>query len=198
MEVQILITKKGEFGRIPRRPTPRRISFSKIRTPFLIISSLLDELDLTNLSSFKGKVFLDIQGYVRNGNDFGKKKIWKPNKKVFANLFCLKGTKEELQNLPSQYLQKQKQRLLLITNGKRGCEVFAFGKRLVIKPSKVLKSKNTIGAGDTFFAYFVSRFAKKENVFDSARYAVNKTSSFLSAQNSHHHNLLFREEIGCG
>jgi len=198
MEVEILVTEKGEFGKISRKLKSKRVSFSKIKTSFLIISSLLDEYDLAKLPTFKGKVFLDIQGYVRNGKDFGKKKIWKPDKEIFANIFCLKGTKEEMQNLPTQYIQQQKQKLLLITNGKHGCEVFAFGKRFVIKPSKVVKSKDTIGAGDTFFAYFISRFAKTENTLGSARYAINKTSQFLSAQNDHRHNQLFREEIGCG
>lgn len=198
MKVQILITKNGEFGKVPKRPTQKRIRFSQIKTPILLISSVLDEFDLTNLSTFRGKVFLDVQGYVRNGNNFGKKKIWKPSKVVFANIFCLKGTKEELQNIPKQYVETQKQKVLLITKGKLGCEIFAFGKRYNIKPSKIVASKNTIGAGDTFFAYFVSRFAKTAKVLDSAKYAIEKTSLFLSAQNNHHHNQLFLEEIGCG
>ncbi|MFH0712726.1 MAG: PfkB family carbohydrate kinase [Candidatus Jorgensenbacteria bacterium] len=198
MKVQILITRKGEFGRVLKRPTQKGVRFSQIKTPLLLISSVLDEFDLMNLSTFKGRVFLDVQGYVRNGDDFGKKKFWKPNKEVFANIFCLKGTKEELQNMPKQYVEAQKQKLLLITDGKLGCEIFAFGKRHTIKPSKIITSKNTIGAGDTFFAYFVLRYAKTAKVLDSAKYAVKKTSAFLSAQNKHHHNQLFLEEIGCG
>ena len=198
MEVQILVTKDGEFGKVPQKPMQKGIRFSQIKTPLLLISSVLNEFDLANLSTFKGKTFLDVQGYVRNGNDFGKKKIWKPSKVVFANIFCLKGTKEELQNIPKKYVETQKQKVLLITKGKLGCEIFAFGKRYNIKPSKVVASKNTIGAGDTFFAYFVSRFAKTAKVLDSAKYAIKKTSLFLSAQNNHHHDQLFLEEIGCG
>lgn len=198
MEVEILMTRNGEFGKVPKSPAPKKIQFAKIKTPFLLISSVLNEFDLANLSAFNGKVFLDIQGYVRNGNDFGKKKLWSLNREVFENIFCLKGTMEELQNLPAQYVQAQKQKVLLITKGKRGCEIFVFGKRYILKPTKVVITENTIGAGDTFFACFVSRFVKTENVFDSVRYAVKRTSAFLSAQNVHHHNHLFREEIGCG
>ena len=198
MEVQILMTKNGEFGKVTKIPKQKVIRFSQIKTSFLLISSVLNEFDLAELPNYRGKVFFDIQGYVRNGNDFGKKKLWKPNENIFANIFCLKGTKEELQNIPKQYLETQKQKVLLITKGKLGCEIFAFGKRYNIKPSKVVASKNTIGAGDTFFAYFVSRFAKTAKVLDSAKYAIKKTSLFLSAQNNHHHNQLFLEEIGCG
>lgn len=185
MKVQILITRKGEFGRVSKRPAQKEIQFSQIKTPILLISSVLDEFDLINLSTFKGRIFLDVQGYVRDGNDFGKKKFWKPSGEAFANIFCLKGTEEELQNMPKPYIEAQKQKILLITKGKLGCEVFAFGKRYRIKPSKVVANKNTIGAGDTFFAYFVSRFTKTAKVIDSVKYAMIKTVAFLSAQNNH-------------
>ncbi|OGL88966.1 hypothetical protein A3H75_02900 [Candidatus Uhrbacteria bacterium RIFCSPLOWO2_02_FULL_51_9] len=184
MEVKILITKNGEFGKIPKKLKPKKVRFSRVRTPFLLISSVLDEFDLTNLSEFNGKVFFDVQGYVRDGNDFGKKKSWKPNKIVFKNIFCLKGTAEELQNISKPRVEAQKQKILLITKGKLGCEIFAFGKQYIVKPTKVIISKNTIGAGDTFFAYFVSRFVKTTKVFDSAKYAVKRTSAFLIAQDN--------------
>jgi len=71
MEVEILITRNGEFGKVPRKLKSQKIQFYRIKTPFLLISSVLDEFDLANLFTFKGKVFLDIQGYVRNGKDFG-------------------------------------------------------------------------------------------------------------------------------
>lgn len=197
MKVQILLTKNRELGKVLQKSRPERIIFSRINTPFLIISSLLDEFELSNLSRFKGKTFLDIQGYVRNGSNFGKKRYWRPNKEIFTTIFCLKGTREELNYIPTSYIKKQKKKILLTTNSKYGCEVFAFGKRSVFRPSKVINGENTIGAGDTFFAYFVSRFAKTDDAFDAVKYAMNRTSSFLSSQNSHHHNQLFREEIGC-
>lgn len=198
MEVKILITEAGEFGKVLKKPTPKAIRFSQIKTPFLLISSVLNEFDLANLFSFKGKVFLDVQGYVRDGSSFGKKKIWKPNELVFANIFCLKGTEEELKNIPKKHIEAQKQKVLLITKGKLGCEIFAFGKRYNIKPTKIVATKNTTGAGDTFFAYFVSHFVKTSDVLNSAKYAVEKTSLFLSSQNSYYHHHLFRKEIGYG
>ncbi len=198
MKVRILIKRGGEFGKILKKSEPKSIKFSQIETPFLLISSVLDEFSLGDLADFKGKTFLDIQGYVRDGGDFGKKKLWKPRQEIFKSIFCLKGTQEELRKIPAEYRQAQKRKILLVTKGKRGCEVFAFGKRYSIRPSKVITGKSTIGAGDTFFAYFVSCFMKTKNVLSSAKYAVKKTSEFLSVQNIHHHNQLFRKEIGCG
>lgn len=198
MKVQILMTKKGEFGKIAEKPKLKIVEFSKIISPYLIISTILDEFNLDSLPLFRGKVFLDVQGYVRNGNDFGKKKTWKPRQEIFESIFCLKGTKEELKNIPLKFLKQQKQKILIVTNGKKGCEVFASGKRYIIKPTKIIKVKNTIGAGDTFFAFFVMQFIKTEKLLESVNFAVNKTSNFLNTQNIHWHNQLFRKEIGCG
>lgn len=188
MKVEILITKKGEFGRIPNKLKPKSIRFSAIRTPLLVVSTIMDEFDLKNFPDFKGMIFLDVQGYVRDGNNFGKKKIWKPSKEVMANIFCLKGTKEELKNIPPQFIEAQKRKVLLVTNGKLGCGVFAFGKWYLIKPEKIIRARNTIGAGDTFFAYFVSKFVKTGEILGSVKYATESTSNFLSLQNMHHHN----------
>ena len=148
----------------------------------MLISSVLDEFNLDNLQNYQGKVFLDIQGYGRDRNDFGQKKLWEPNDNIFANIFCLKGTKEELKNIPSKYIQKQKKKILIITNGEYGSEIFSFGKHYLIKPLSIIVCKNTIGAGDTFMANFVIRFLRTTNVLDSAKYATSKTSIFLKSK----------------
>jgi len=178
-KIKVLMTKTDEFGKVPKKPKTKNIKFSQIKTPFLLISTILNDFDLTNISEFKGIIFLDIQGYVRNGKNFGQKKIWNPSEKIIKNIFCIKGTKEELRYLPSQIIRIQKQKLLIATNGKNGCEIFIFGKKYLIKPQKVIKTKNTIGAGDTFFANFMTQLIKTLDIVDSARYGVEKTSDFL-------------------
>lgn len=191
MTVEILLTKKGEFGRVLNNPVPKKVNFSKIRVPYLIISSVLNEFDLSELPKYQGKVFLDIQGYVRNGNDFGKKSLWRPQQEIFNKIFCLKGTQEELAYLPARYIQTQKQKILLITKGVRGCEAFIFGKRFLIKPTKKITAQNTIGAGDSFLAYFVANLIIIKNVFTGVKYATKKTAEFLITSKQHHwHNLL--------
>lgn len=179
IEVQILINKKGEFGEIPKIPKKVKIDFAKVKTPMSVVSTLLDEFDLYNLDKYKGKLFLDIQGYVRDGKDFGKKNEWQPNSEIMNNVFCLKGTEEEMSYLPKKILAIQKRKILLITKGSKGCKIFIKGKSFTIKPDKVIKSVDTIGAGDTFFAYCISDFIKTGMIKESARYATCKTAEFL-------------------
>jgi hypothetical protein len=179
IDVEILIREGEEYGRIKKKPKSKTIDFSKIKTPFLLISTLLDEFDLKGISAFKGKIFLDVQGYVRNGRDFGKKKYWKVPKEVAESIFCLKSTKKETRYLPTPFLKSQKQKILLITKGKSGCEIFAFGKKKSIKPPIIVKNTETIGAGDYFFADFLINFSKKQDPFISAKIAVENTTKFL-------------------
>lgn len=183
MSVEILVKKNGEFGRIPLKYGSKKVQFADIKTPILIISTILDEFDLTNLPLFRGKVFLDIQGYVRNGEKFGEKKLWEADQRILDTIFCLKGTKEELKYIPIKYLEKQKKKNLIITNGEKGCTIFTSGKRYIIKPSKVIKTSYAIGAGDTFLAYVISKFVKDKNsLVDAVRYGTKKTGEFLQTK----------------
>jgi hypothetical protein len=182
MKVEILIKGGEEYGRIKKKPKPQEIDFSSIKTPYLLISTILDEFDLKGISAFRGKVFLDVQGYVRNGQDFGKKKYWKVPKEVAESIFCLKGTEKEMRYLPTPFLKSQKQKVLLITKGKSSCDVYAFRKMKSFKPSRIVKGVDTIGAGDYLFADFLINFLKTQNPFISAKIAVENTTKFLSSK----------------
>jgi hypothetical protein len=181
VRVEILIKDGEEFGRIRQKNKPKKINFSAINTPLILISTILNDFDLKGASTFKGNIFLDVQGYVRNGIEFGKKKQWKPSKEIASSIFCLKGTEEELSFIPFSLWKEQKQKILLITKGKLGCEIWNKGKKETIKPKKIIKNiENVIGAGDSFFAYFISKFLRTENPFLSAKCAADKTSEFLA------------------
>ncbi|MFQ6049881.1 MAG: PfkB family carbohydrate kinase, partial [Candidatus Paceibacterales bacterium] len=94
-------------------------------------------------------------------------------------VFCLKGTGEELKYIPEIWLNQQKQKILITTKGKLGCEVFIFGKKFKIDVKKKIPVLNTIGAGDVFFAYTISKFLKTTNFVESIRCAIKKTTEFL-------------------
>lgn len=190
VEVEILMKKDGEYGRIKQKSKSQKINFSLIKTPLLLISTILDEFNLSGINSFKGKVFLDIQGYVRDGEEFGRKKYWKMSQEITSSIFCLKGTEEEITCLPSSFVEVQKQKILLVTKGRLGCKIYAFGKETVIKPNVVVKTTETIGAGDYFFSSFLIQFMKTKNPLISAKYAIENTSQFLLSKNNHH-NLSF-------
>ena len=178
-EVEILITKDGEIGRVKKKSKIQKIDFSKIKTPFIIISTILNEFKLNGISSFQGKIFLDIQGHVRNGRQFGGKKFFSPPKEITSSVFCLKGTKEELKYIPKIWLNQQKQKILIVTKGKLGCETFISGKKFKIKPEKQIITSGTVGAGDVFFAYTISKILKTNDILKSVAYALKRTSEFL-------------------
>lgn len=179
--VEILLTKNGEFGRVKNVAEPLDVQFDQIKTPILLISSIASEIDISNLNKYQGKVFLDVQGFVRDGTDFGKKNKWVPSVPVY----CLKGTEEELSYLPKTYIQTQKKKILLVTRGKKGVIAYIEGKRYASQPEKVIQSEDTIGAGDSFFAYFVSNLINTKNAYISLSQAVEQTSKFLSSKFHH-------------
>ena len=72
--VEIMLKQGREYGRIPKSLDQQIVNFSEITAPILVVSTVLDEIDLTNIAGFRGTIFLDIQGYVRDGNNFGQKK----------------------------------------------------------------------------------------------------------------------------
>ena len=186
--VELLLKDGDEFGRIPEKITPMLIDFSKIKTPEMLISFVANQCKLESLQLYKGRVFLDIQGYVRNVSNFGKKKFWSVSKKISNNIFGLKAADYELKFIPKSIVEKQKKKLLIVTKGELGVEVYWVSERYLLRPKTIIKAKNTIGAGDTFFAYFVSRFTKTNNVKNSCSYALEKTSEFLTSKVSHHTN----------
>jgi len=178
-EIEILITKNGEIGKVKEKPKIQKIDFSKIKTDYLVISTILNDFNLSGVSFFKGKIFLDIQGYVRDSRRLGGKKFFSPPEEIISSVFCLKGTKEELKYIPKIWLNQQKQKILIITKGKLGCEVFIFGKKFQLRPKKKIIAPNTVGAGDVFFAYTISKFLKTNEILKSIEYALKRTSEFL-------------------
>lgn len=179
MDVQILIKPAGEYGKVVNQPKPQYVRFDAVTTPYLVVSSILNEFELANLGTYDGKVFFDVQGYVRDGKNFGGKQLWRPSIDFTKPIFCLKGTQEELSYIPTEIIQAQKQKILIETRGAKGCKLFAFGQEYQLLPTKVITTKNTIGAGDTFFAYFIANFIKGIEPVDCAIQAMESTSSFL-------------------
>lgn len=181
MLVEILVKEGDEFGKInePRIKSP----FPKVKAGSAIVSTLLDEWDLTDADQYRGKLFVDVQGYVRDGSAFGKKKSWQGVEDVAPNIFCLKGNSIEINMLPPEVVSDQKsKRMLITTRGKDGVEIFYQGQKLDIRPREVIKPKDTVGAGDTFFANFVYQFIKTGSTRKSAGFALQKTSEFLKLQ----------------
>jgi len=178
IKVLIKITKNGEQGRVITTPSINPLPVISA-DGWIIISTVFKEWNLENISKTKNKIFLDIQGYVRNIHTFGKKALWKNIEKYAKNIYCMKGTKEEVSYVPKNVYENQKKRLLIITDGKNGVEWFFKGKKYFIPVNKKIKSLYTIGAGDTFFGYFIGYLYKRKTIKISLEKTCIKTENFL-------------------
>jgi hypothetical protein len=179
IDVHVLITDDGEFGKIPQRPNPQKLPIDQL-SDWAVISTLLNEWELSSLSNFSGKAFVDVQGYVREGSDFGKKRLWEEATTFADSIFCIKGTSEEIKYLPESVRNAQKNKLLIATDGSRGLDIFYQGEGFFIPAIKINKPKDTLGAGDTFFGYFVASMYTGIQPLQAAEIAAQKTGEFLS------------------
>jgi len=176
IEVEILVTPNGEYGKVTAKPCRRSMQDYPL-TDWTIVSTILDEWQLAE--PYPEKMFVDLQGYLRDGIDFGKKRTNETVNRLAGNVFCLKGTKEEVSYLPKMAQVRQKQRLLVVTNGNKEIMVFNKGKLTNLNPRKVYGLNNTIGAGDTFLACFVAAMYRGDAPEPAAAYAAGKTTDFL-------------------
>lgn len=178
MLVEILVRDDDEFGRIP--PPPEKKPLPEIKTPNAIVSTLLDEWDLSQASDYHGKLFVDIQGYVRDGSAFGRKKSWDGIETIAPFIFCLKGNDVEIGMLPSNVVEDQmKNRMIITTKDSKGVDIIYKGEKFSFTPTEELHPPHTIGAGDTWFANFVAKFIETSDVSISAEFAMAQTSAFL-------------------
>lgn len=181
IKVEIQVTPRGEFSKIAERAKTLNIDYSNITTPYLLISTVLEDFSLDGIKDYKGKAFLDVQGYVRDGSDFGKKRSWTPN--AMDAFFCIKGTEEEISYLPKDLIEIQKTKLLIITKAENGVDWYYKGTFKSIRPLKIITNlKDTIGAGDYFFANFIVNFIESSLIEQSIMNAISKTSTFLESK----------------
>lgn len=179
-KVEIKITKNKEIGRILK---PDEIEIPrKIVEPYVLVSTIgPNALNLDFLAEYNGSVFLDIQGFVRQeeGTKFGGKKIWKEADAFVKNVLVFKGTSEEISFLPKNALEEAKSKILIETKSKKGVTAWEKGEKIELRPEKIIKTENTIGAGDTFMSAFVYKFIDSGDVKDSLLFALDYTTCFL-------------------
>jgi len=179
-EVEIRVTEHGEVGKILKPgkiKVPERINESNV----LISTIGPSNLELDFLVSYTGDVFLDVQGFVRSekSEKLGAKETWENIRLFIENILVLKGTSEELCFLPKDVLEKTKGKILLETRGKNGVVMYEKGRSVNLLPPKIIKARNTVGAGDTFMAAFVYKFIQTKNAKKAICFALSYTSGFL-------------------
>ncbi len=178
IEVEILANQEGEFGRVVLEPKANLLD--KTLNDWTIVSTVLDEWDLTDME-LPDRLCVDLQGYVREGHDFGRKRVWENVNKLADKIYCLKGTAEEMRYIDSDFRESQKQRLLIMTNGEHATDVYYKGEHTRVPVQAVTGLTLTIGAGDTFLGYLVSQLSSGHEPIDAVKFASQKTAEFLKA-----------------
>jgi hypothetical protein len=174
--VKILINEQGEFGKIEKAEKLKDYPDLK-KDDFILISTLLDEIDLSKFSDFEN-IFLDAQGYVRNpSGEFGSKILYKMPDNFKPKI--LKVTELESTYLTKDFIMDQKNRILLVTKGEFGLDVYKNNIKRSFLVTNKIKSENTVGAGDTFFSNFVLKFMENKNTEESIYFAQSAVEVFL-------------------
>lgn len=177
IDVDIRLTVSSETGRILTPPTRRKMSSVKT-SKWTIVSTILDEWKLDG--PVPEYLFLDIQGYVRRaGSDYGAKRVWQAFDEVQQQIFCMKGTEEELALVPADIIECQKSKLLIVTKGSAGADLYAFGRKTSYQTEPIKGLPDTIGAGDSFLGFFVAEFIKSQNPSQALQQAGQDTRRFL-------------------
>lgn len=169
LEILIDVKDGVETGEIKSKNIKSQEITNISSDDIVVVSTIGREWVLGNNVSPEARIFLDIQGYARTNN---------LAEASLANLFCLKGTKEEINKVPKDIVEKQKDRCLIITNGKNSSLVYYKNTKYKIKANRI-DAKNTIGAGDTFFATFIVEFLKTNDAEGSALFAAKEVEKFL-------------------
>jgi uncharacterized protein (TIGR00725 family) len=180
LDVEILpVPGEAEAGRI--KFSGKAQILPSLKSPNLLLSTLLNEWDIQKLQRYAGLIFLDAQGFVRKPDGaFGQKQVWIQAMELGCHIFCVKATEEELLFLPERFVRNQKaERCLIVTKGSKGSEVFHQGQRFEVVPKKVVFPADTVGAGDAFFANFTAEYILSGDVVVATERATDLTVEFL-------------------
>lgn len=181
VNVEIKVQKNGETGRMINTPKVQIVP-NNPPSNFVVVSTIFNEWDISKIDMLRHKVFVDIQGYVRDAKETGKKKMWEVIEKYSNNIFCLKGTEEEMSYLPKNVFEEQKEQLLIITDGEKGFKYFFQGKEYSEPVKRKIEARNTIGVGDTFLGYLVGYLYMEKSLKFSIQNSIKKTEMFLESK----------------
>ncbi len=176
--VDITIEKNDEHGKILLLP---RISEKPPHdTDAFIISTIGDEFDLAKIADLHGTIALDVQGYVRSSKIKGEETYQFP-KTVEEHIDILKTNESELKYLNQQFIISQQNRIMLVTRGAEGFELYAAGVRTFL-PSNPIAAPDTIGAGDVLLTAFLAAYLGTRDTLQSALFARKYVEQFLMAK----------------
>ncbi|MEK7665419.1 MAG: carbohydrate kinase family protein [Patescibacteria group bacterium] len=178
VEVCIEVNEQGEIGSVT--PVAQNKNVPVCKSGSALISTLSREWDPVAVFETCNELYLDVQGFVRAPNIPGQKRLWKEFEGDWIkNVRCLKATELELSFIPAESVEDQKTRILLVTKGANGVDAYTEGRHMSFQPPRVVSTKDTIGAGDTFFAHTVARIILGDSLETAIAVALEQTCQFL-------------------
>jgi len=173
--VHITIQDRHEKIRIDRI---RRIAFpGHLPARDILLSPILGEFNLEQLAQRNCRIFLDAQGYIRaEGEDLVQ--CWVCAPWMVKNVVVLKVNQRESNCVSEEILNLFRSRILLITRGQEGAELWDHGKRYQIHGHSI-EVADTLGAGDVFFGSFVASYLQSGDAPSATRLAVQKAEQLL-------------------
>lgn len=182
LRVPIIVSAQGEIGISAAGVTPRNVT-NDMFEDWTILSSIAGEWQVPANLRFPDYLFMDAQGFVRNPDNFRQSNIWYDLQKYMGRIFCLKATSEELRRIGNYAVHDQQQnRLLLVTKGSFGFELYCKGVKTAIRSRIIRNLPDTIGAGDTLLTYFAIAMRDGLEPLEAAKKAADQTADFLEAK----------------
>jgi succinylglutamate desuccinylase len=172
--VKIRIVGDYEEGRIIS--CPKINSASIVYDKPTLISTISNEFDLKNICKTTSLIAVDIQGYIRAPKALEAK--FKISPDIYSRISILKATQDELRYLDNEFIESQKKRILIVTKGASGFDVYSKGRLIRIKAKRISVS-NSIGAGDCLFSYFFYKYIQTKDPEVSANFAKKEVEKFL-------------------
>jgi hypothetical protein len=162
-----------------RMQSPPKIPLPKQKYTHYLISTQLQEFDVSQIEKIKGAtIYLDLQGYTSSPT-FKKMRRLEIDPKIWRYLSFVKCNEREIEYLPSNFLEYVKQhKTFILTKGKDGVEFYIQGKRYLIAMQPI-KTKNTLGAGDTFLANFTYFHMTGYSIQMAIKKSLQETKKFL-------------------
>ncbi len=150
----------------------------------IILSSVLNEIQIKDFNEVDSSLFIDIQWFVRNKSGGGK--IMQQKFAVGSKMTVYKCTKEEYSYVNPQLLSTacvNKNIYFIITHWGDGIDIYNGGVSIYHVQEDKLNISDTIGAGDIFLWACVHYFDLWHTLLDSVQYWSEQAREFLLRKN---------------
>ena len=174
--IEVHIQGGKEVGRFPR--TSSISTSTPITSPIVLAYSISDEVCLDKLKGDFEEIYADSRGFVRDPENFGKKREWKLNS--FEKIKVLKTTPLEMEYLPGPLLSHIRRNGVLVVMKDEGkVEIVEKGKPREYSLGDFPASE-AFGMREVFFAAFSSEYSRSRDAGKAAEFAIGYSLKYIS------------------